>query len=93
MAGVLSACLQVLALNDTARSAVRVAITADDPEQAVDAASFGSGVSVRVITKANGIVTVTMARPFRLWFLRIPIASLQLRASSSMMREPPVVLG
>jgi len=87
--GVLSACLQVLALNDTARSAVRVAITADNPEQAVDALSFGA----RVTTNANGIVTVTVTQPFRLWFLHVPIASLQLHASSSMMREPPVVLG
>ena len=91
--GVLSACLQVLALNDTARSAVRVAITADNPEQAINALSFGSRVSARVTTNINGIVTVTVAQPFRLWFLHVPIASLQLRASSSMMREPPVVLG
>jgi Flp pilus assembly protein TadG len=93
IASVLSACLQVLALNDTARSAARVAITADSPEQAVDALSFGSRVSARVTTNANGIVTVTVAQPFRLWFLHVPIASLQLRASSSMMREPPIVLG
>ena len=93
MAGVLSACLQVLALNDTARTAVRVAVTADNPEQAVDAISLGSRVNAHVATNADGVITVTAFQPFRLWFLHIPIAQLQLRASASMMREPPVVLG
>ena len=93
MAGVLSACLQVLALNDTARTAVRVAVTADNPEQAVDASTFGSHITTHVTTNANGVITVTASQPFRLWFLYVPIAQLHLRAWSSMMREPPVVLG
>ena len=91
--GVLSACLQVLSLNDFARSAARVAVTADDAHQAVAAMARPSGVSTSVTEQTDGIITVTSSQPFRLWFLTLPIARLQLRASCSMMREPPVVLG
>ena len=90
---VLGACLNVLALNDTARSAVRVADTANEPQQAVQEMLQHSSTSASVYEDSNGIVTVSLSQPFKLWLVNVPIAFVQLRASASMMREPPVVLG
>ena len=90
---VLGACLNVLALNDTARSAVRVAVTANEPQQAVQEMLQHSSTSASVYEDSNGIVTVSLSQPFKLWLVNIPIALIRIRASASMMREPPVVLG
>lgn len=91
--GILSACLRVLALNDTARAAVRVAATADNPQEAVDALTAQQRVEATVNEEPNGILTVNASAPFTLWFIAVPIGALRLHASASMMREPPIVLG
>ena len=93
MFAVLSACLNVLALNDVARSAARVAITAHQPEDAVQAMLQQSTIDSSVIEQPNGIITVSVSRPFRFWLVDVPVAFVRMRASASMMREPPVVLG
>ncbi len=85
-------CLSVLALNDTARSAVRAAVTADHPTEAVSTLLAESRITSEVNENENGIITVHLAEPFRVWFLSLPIHLIRLRASASMMREPPIVL-
>lgn len=93
MVGVLTVCMNQLALSDTARSAVRVAVTADDPPTAVQSLLRNSATSATVNEDSNGIITVEVRRPLRLAFFAMPTQWVQLRASASMMREPPIVLG
>lgn len=93
MLGVLSICINQLALNDEARSAVRTASTADNPEEAVHAFLRSNPASFSVRETDNGIISVEIRQPIRMFFFSLPLGPLQLRASASMMREPPIVLG
>lgn len=91
---ILSACLTSLSLHDTARNAARVAITADNIETALS--EFLQQSSVKATFTENvstGIISVTAQQPLQLWLLNVPIGIFTLQATSSMMREPPLVLG
>ena len=90
----LSVCLDTLRLNDIARSAVRSAITSDNPSEAATAIAELSHVSAITITdESTGLVTVhaTMKKRFPLLGRWLP--SLSLHGIATMMREPPLVLG
>jgi Flp pilus assembly protein TadG len=90
----LSVCLDTLRLNDIARSAVRSAITSDNPSEAATAIADLSHVSAITITdESTGLVTVhaTMKKRFPLLGRWLP--SLSLHGTATMMREPPLVLG
>jgi Flp pilus assembly protein TadG len=90
----LSVCLDTLRLNDIARSAVRSAITSDNPSDAATAIADLSHVSAVTITdESTGLVTVntTMKKQFPLLGRWLP--SLSLHGAATMMREPPLVLG
>jgi len=90
----LSVCLDTLRLNDIARSAVRSAITSDDPADAATAIGDLSHVTARTSTdESTGLVTVeiTMKKQFPLLGRWLP--SLSLHETATMMREPPLVLG
>ena len=90
----LSVCLDTLRLNDIARSAVRSAITSDNPSDAATAIADLSQVSAVTITDdLTGLVTVnaTMKKQFPLLGRWLP--SLSLHGTATMMREPPLVLG
>jgi Flp pilus assembly protein TadG len=90
----LSVCLDTLRLNDIARSAVRSAITSDNPPGAATAIADLSRVTAQTSTdEATGLVTVdvTMKKQFPLLGRWLP--SLSLHGTATMMREPPLVLG
>ena len=90
----LSVSLDTLRLNDIARSAVRSAITSDNPSEAARAIADLTHVSAVTTTdESTGLVTVnaTMKKQFPLLGRWLP--SLSLHATATMMREPPLVLG
>jgi Flp pilus assembly protein TadG len=90
----LSVCLDTLRLNDIARSAVRSAITSDNPSDAATAIADLSRVTAQTSTdELTGLVTVdtTMKKQFPLLGRWLP--SLSLHGTATMMREPPLVLG
>ena len=90
----LSVCLDTLRLNDIARSAVRSAITSDNPSEAATAVAGLSQVSAITITdESTGLVTVNATMKKRFPLLGRWLPSLSLHATSTMMREPPLVLG
>jgi Flp pilus assembly protein TadG len=90
----LSVCLDTLRLNDIARSAVRSAITSDNPSEAATAIAVLSHVSAVTITDdATGLVTVNATMKKRFPLLGRWLPSLSLRGTATMMREPPLVLG
>lgn len=96
LAGVAGLCLQIIVLQDTARNAVRAAITADDPSAA--AAAVAALVDTRSTTTVDDdthTVTVEVRKT-----VRIPVPLLGdflgprvLTASATMLREPPIALG
>ena len=90
----LSVSLDSLRLNDIARSAVRSAITSDNPSEAARAIADLTHVSAVTTTdESTGLVTVnaTMKKQFPLLGCWLP--SLSLHGTATMMREPPLVLG
>ena len=90
----LSVSLDSLRLNDIARSAVRSAITSDNPSEAARAIADLTHVSAVTTTdESTGLVTVnaTMKKQFPLLGRWLP--SLSLHGTATMMREPPLVLG
>jgi Flp pilus assembly protein TadG len=90
----LSVSLDTLRLNDIARSAVRSAITSDNPSEAARAIADLTHVSAVTTTdESTGLVTVnaTMKKQFPLLGRWLP--SLSLHGPATMMREPPLVLG
>ena len=90
----LSVCLDTLRLNDIARSAVRSAITSDNPSDAATAIAVLSHVSAITITdESTGLVTVNATMKKRFPLLGRWLPSLSLRGTATMMREPPLVLG
>jgi len=90
----LSVCLDSLRLNDTARNAVRSAITSDNPSEAASAITTLSHVSVVTTTDdATGLITVNVTMKKRFPLLGRWLPSLSLHGTATMMREPPLVLG
>ena len=90
----LSVCLDTLRLSDIARNAARSAITSDNPADAVTAIADLSYVSAQTTTdEVTGIITVDITKKKRFPLLGKWLPSLSLHATSSMMREPPMVLG
>ena len=90
----LSVCLDTLRLNDIARSAVRSAITSDNPSDAATAIADLSHVSAVTITdESTGLVTVNTTMKKRFPLLGRWLPSLSLHGTATMMREPPLVLG
>jgi hypothetical protein len=90
----LSVCLDTLWLNDIARSAVRSAVTSDNPSNAATAIADLSHVSAKTTTDdLTGLVMVdtTMKKQFPLLGRWLP--TLSLHGTATMMREPPLVLG
>ena len=91
---ILSVCLDTLRLNDIARNAARSAITSDNPADAVTAIADLSYVSAQTTTdEVTGIITVDITKKKRFPLLGKWLPSLSLHATSTMMREPPMVLG
>jgi Flp pilus assembly protein TadG len=90
----LSVCIDTLQLNDIARSAVRSAITSDNPSEAARAIAVLSHVSTVTTTdELTGLVTVNASSQKRFPLLGRWLPSLSLHGTATMMREPPVVLG
>lgn len=90
----LSVCLDTLRLNDIARSAVRSAITSDNPSDAAIAIAGLSHVSATTtVDGVTGLITVDASMKKRFPLLGRWLPSLSLHAKSTMMREPPLVLG
>ena len=90
----LSVCLDTLRLNDIARSAARSAITSDNPSEAATAIAGLSLVSATTtVDDVTGLITVTASMKKRFPLLGRWLPSLSLRATATMMREPPLVLG
>ena len=90
----MSVCLATLRLNDIARSAVRSAITSDNPSDAATAIADLSHVSAVTTTdESTGLVTVDTSSKKRFPLLGRWLPSLSLHATATMMREPPLVLG
>ena len=90
----LSVCLDTLRLNDIARSAVRSAITSDNPSDAATAIADLSHVSAKTTADdATGLVTVNATMKKRFPLLGRWLPSLSLHGTATMMREPPLVLG
>ena len=90
----LSVCLDTLRLNDIARSAVRSAITSDNPSEAATAIAGLSQVSARTTTDdLTGLVTVDVSLKKHFPLLGRWLPSLSLHGTATMMREPPLVLG
>jgi hypothetical protein len=90
----LSVCLDTLRINDIARNAVRSAITSDNPQDAATVIAHLSHVSaVTTIDETTGFVTVDITMKKRFPVVGRWLPSLSLHAASTMMREPPQVLG
>jgi hypothetical protein len=86
----LSVCLDTLRLNDIARSAVRSAITSDNPSEAATAIADLSHVSAKTSTdELTGLVTVNATMKKRFPLLGRWLPSLPLHGTATMMREPP----
>jgi Flp pilus assembly protein TadG len=94
LVGTTVTCLQYIALHDTARIAVRAAITADDPAVAAQNAIQNRNISVSVSEDiVHGYLTVTAKRTGGLWWFGKLLPSGILSQSVTMMREAPIVLG
>ena len=90
----LSVSLDTLRLNDIARSAVRSAITSDNPSEAARAIADLTQVSAVTTTdESTGLVTVNATMKKRFPLLGRWLPSLSLHGTATMMREPPLVLG
>jgi len=90
----LSVSLDTLRLNDIARNAVRSAITSDNPPDAATVIADLSHVSAATtIDETTGFVTVDITMKKKIPMVGRWLPSLSLHATSTMMREPPQVLG
>ncbi len=91
----LSLCLSVLSLNDTARNAVRSAITAQDPASAATAVAQMARVTAKTeVDEVTGFVTVTVHSRHKISTLALLrwLPSMSISAQSTMLREPPLIL-
>lgn len=87
-------CLRSLQLNDTARSIVRAAITADDPVRSAESLASQLNVQARTsVNTATGLVTVTVTQALTVPLMGKWLPSVLLHSEATMMLEPPVVAG
>lgn len=94
--GTIGLCLDVVRLNEIARSAARAAITANDPSTAAGVVAERFSVRARtIVDERTGLVTVTVThrRPLPLPVVGKLLPGLEIVGTSTMIREPPVVLG
>lgn len=94
MIAVLSVCVSILDLDDTARVIARAASTADDPVAAAD--ELGAKFEARAtafIDPGTGIITVNVSRAARVWFVGLRSSPFVIRSSVTILREPQVILG
>ena len=91
--GTLSLCLSTLQLQDLARTAVRSAITSDNPtDTAHDFALANNAHIVTSTNETNGLITVEVRRTHSIPIIGRWLPHLTVRSSATMMREPPFVL-
>lgn len=91
---VVTLCLNVLALNDTARNSARAAATSSDPQHAAITVAASSGATSTVqVNHSTGLITVHVTQPAQLPLLRWWLPFVRLSAHASIMQEPPIVLG
>ena len=94
LVAIVSLCLNVLALNDTARNGARAAATSPDPQQAASAIAASSGATATVLlNNSSGLMTVRVTQQVRLPMTRWWFPFVRLSAQASIMQEPPIVLG
>ena len=87
-------CLRSLQLNDTARSIVRSAITADDPIAAAQSLAQLRNVSVQTTVDAEtGFITVNVTQALTVPFIGKWMPSVPMHSAATMMQEPPLVVG
>lgn len=92
LVGITVVCLQYIQLHDVARTATRLAITADNPSQAAkDFATSQNFSAVVTDDLATGLVTVTLSRRSRIPLIGRISRTIGLTATSTMMRESPPV--
>jgi hypothetical protein len=87
-------CLRSLQLNDTARSIVRSAITADDPVEAAQSLARLSNVQIRTtVDTDSGFVTVDVTQAITIPLIGKWMPSFPMHSAATMMQEPPLVMG
>ena len=88
---VVSLCLNVLALSDSARIAVRAAATAKNPAAELATYEDQCKCSLHIVTSDfNPIITIRAERTARISFINLPLPIVRLHAVASLMREPPL---
>ena len=91
--GITVVCLQVIQLNDIARTTVRLAATADNPQVAAEEFAAARGLDVDVQDNPiNGLLTVRISRRSRIPLLGHISRIVGLEATATMMRESPPIL-
>lgn len=86
-------CLQLLSMNDVARNGARIAATSQDPAEVAVSFAHQLGYSASISTSTDGqFITVTVHRDFKPFTLSQWLSPVPLRATSTMMHEPPMVL-
>lgn len=94
LVAVVTLCLNILALNDTARNSARAAATSPDPQQAATTiAASGGATATTQIDNSTGLITVRITQPARLPIIQWWLPFIRLSAQASIMQEPPIVLG
>lgn len=91
--GVTVACLQVIQLNDIARTTARLAATAENPRTAAEEFAATRGVDVDVDENpSNGLLSVRISRQSRIPLLGRISRIVGLGATATMIRESPPIL-
>lgn len=91
--GVTVVCLHVIQLNDIARTAARLAATAENPEVAAEEFADTRGVDVDVIENpSDGLISVHVSRQSRIPLLGRISKIVGVRATATIMRESPPIL-
>ncbi len=93
LVGLTIACLHVITLHDTARTATRIAVTSENPAEAAQQFAKAHGATATVTDDPEtGLVTVVLTRKSRIPLVGRISKVIGLRASATMMREAPPVL-
>jgi Flp pilus assembly protein TadG len=91
--GTTASCLEVLRLHDIARDAARTAATSGSPiATAQEFAQSHSATSTVAISPDQQFVSVTVHKTFQPTSIKAWLSPLPLRATVTMMLEPPMVL-